>query len=159
MGSRTYLRGRLESEFRVWTSRLLICRGRAFYVCSTQADTFQIWRSVPPALVSACGNFTFLCLDLLKPSSGMAYARLEVVPARLKSPTWLSEPEFNGAEVAPAYYGLRRQSAVSPFVRKTARSLHDFRAFHTGRAAELLRISEENGNERRLSQPVGHSFL
>jgi hypothetical protein len=80
----------------------------------------------------------------------MAYARLEVVPARLKSTTWLSEPEFNGAQVAPAYCGVRWQLAMSAFVRKTVRSLHDFRAFHTGRAAELVRISEENGNERRL---------
>jgi hypothetical protein len=87
------------------------------------------------AISAACAclglrQFTFLCLDLLKASSGMAYARLEVVPARLKSTTWLSEPEFNGAQVAPAYCGVCWQLAMSAFVRKTVRSLHDFRAFH-----------------------------
>jgi hypothetical protein len=43
---------------------------------------------------------------------------------------WLSEREFNGAEVAPAYNGLRRQLAVSSFVRMTVRSPHDFRVIY-----------------------------
>jgi hypothetical protein len=57
----------------------------------------------------------------------MAFARLAGVPTRLESPIWLSELEFNGGGVAPAYYGLQ-QLAVSPFVRRTVRSSHDFRA-------------------------------
>jgi hypothetical protein len=49
-----------------------------------------------------------------------------------------------------AFDGNSREAAnVSSYVRTTARSRYDSRGhLHTGRADVLIRISEENGNER-----------